>query len=148
MSDTNQNSCSGGCGNCGCEPIEATLEETSEEIVLSMEEATTPVAASFDQFIESVAPEGEDTADEEQMTALRAVYFAGALDVIRLIKNGATIMGDDGEPLQQGYSLFELESEIRESLGIDEEEGEAEPEEEISSATKQVIGNIVGKMPE
>ena len=130
---------------------EEEVDIMDEDIVIDKSELASPLAAMFTQFLNNIVPDDIELpkgSHETTVRSLRLAYMAGAIDLMRLQRNGAVIVTEGGDYMQQGYSLIELEAEIREELGIDEveegEEGEDEDEEEIGDETKSVMKNIIG----
>ena len=130
---------------------EEEVDIMDEDIVLEKIQLNSPMAAMFDQFLEGITPEDLVLPEAEQSVvsnSIRMAYMAGALDLLRLQRNGVVVASEGGDYMQQGYSLIELEAEIREELGIDEGAEltliDSEEEEEIGDETKSVMKNIIG----
>ena len=137
------------------EEEEEEVDIMDEDIVIDKSELASPLAAMFTQFLNNIVPDDIELPKESHETtvrSLRLAYMAGAIDLMRLQRNGAVIVTEAGSVLQHGYSFVELEAEVREELGIDEveegEEGEeGEDEDEICDETKSVMKNIIsGKL--
>ena len=134
-------------GNFDWDSVDESVDSAEP---FSPEEANLPLASGFARFSSFL----KDTVGEDFSPSIAAhalvIYMQGASDVIALISDGAVVRPESGGLNIRGYSIGELRYEADQFLGVSEEEGFDEDDEEERSdeyvgPISDSIRNIVGK---